>query len=235
MMDGFTGFPPQGLAFLKGLAENNHQSFFSAHRGEYEEGLLEPAKALVLALGTELQRRFSQDLRAEPKVGKSLFRINRDLRFSKDKTPYNPWLDVVFWEGGEDARTCPGFILRVAPDHVVLGAGVFSFPPEQHRRFLDATLDEEQGGLLADILRALQISSPPVKLTQPTRGRVPRGLPRDHPRSDLLRLERLHATVQEGIPEEIHRQEFVRWCADRYGRFLPLHQWLVAHLTAASP
>jgi len=229
-MSDFIGFPPRGLAFLRGLSEDNTKDYFSAHRGDYDQGVSEPAQALVKALGRELQLRLSGNIRAEPKVGKSLFRIHRDLRFSKDKTPYHPWADFVFWEGGEDARTCPGFFLRIAADHVALGTGVFQFPPEALERFRRAIADEGQGTLLTTILDTLQTQHPSVELSPPSRARVPAPFPGDHPRSALLRLERFHASTQEGVPEEVYGRDFVSWCVDRYHKFLPLHRWLVHNL-----
>lgn len=65
----------------------------------YEREVVLPARALVADVGVRVKARISVGPRADPKVGRSLFLINRDLRFSKDKTPYNPWVDMIFWEG----------------------------------------------------------------------------------------------------------------------------------------
>jgi len=88
----FAGFPPEGLAFLDGLARDNTKAYFDAHRATYESALLEPAKAFVVALGEELHTRVSPAIRAEPRVNGSILRINRDTRFSADKTPYKDHL-----------------------------------------------------------------------------------------------------------------------------------------------
>ncbi len=95
----FSGFSEPALAFLSGLAADNSRSFFEANQDVFKQGLQEPARALVADLGIAVKATISDGLQAEPKVGKSLFRINRDLRFSRDKTPFHPWIDMVFWEG----------------------------------------------------------------------------------------------------------------------------------------
>ena len=82
----FEGFGQEGLDFLAGLREDNSKAYFEAHRTEYTNGLFEPAKAFVSAVGAELHARVSPDLQAVPKANGSLFRINRDVRFSADKT-----------------------------------------------------------------------------------------------------------------------------------------------------
>jgi uncharacterized protein (DUF2461 family) len=79
------------------MAQDNTKRFFDTHRAVYTRQLLEPAKALIAALGKQLQARVSAELRAEPRVGGgSLFRIANDLRFTPDKPPYKTYLDIPF-------------------------------------------------------------------------------------------------------------------------------------------
>src|SRR5579862_1483254 len=96
----FEGFPRSGLEFLSGLAANNNKAWFEEHRNEYEKCLLEPAKDLVVDLGSKLQDQVSPNIQADPRFNGSIMRISRDIRFSKDKSPYKNWLGLWFWEGG---------------------------------------------------------------------------------------------------------------------------------------
>ncbi len=82
----FSGFDPGLLAFLRDLGKNNDKKWFDAHRSEYESLYLEPAKRFVEAIGPGLAK-ISRELRAEPRVNGAIMRINRDTRFSNDKTP----------------------------------------------------------------------------------------------------------------------------------------------------
>lgn len=81
----FTGFRPEAIDFLADLAQNNDRSWFQPRKGEFEALLKEPMEALVAALATTFEAR-RLPLQADPK--RSIFRIYRDTRFSKDKSPH---------------------------------------------------------------------------------------------------------------------------------------------------
>ena len=118
-------FPAETLAFLTDLRTHNEKAWFDANRARYESGFIEPAKAFVEAIGPELSDLVPR-IHAEPSVGGSIFRINRDIRFSSDKRPYKDHLDFWFWEGDRKAAASALF-LRVWPDGVVVGVGAHGF------------------------------------------------------------------------------------------------------------
>jgi uncharacterized protein (TIGR02453 family) len=97
-MSMFGGFPKGTAKFLRGLSKNNEKAWFEAHRGDYQTGYVEPALAFVEAIGPRLQK-ISPSISFEPKINGSLFRINRDVRFAKDKRPYKDHIDLWFWHG----------------------------------------------------------------------------------------------------------------------------------------
>ena len=74
-----------------------------------------PALAFVAAIGPRLQK-ISPSVAFEPKINGSLFRINRDVRFAKDKRPYKNHIDMWFWHGDKRGWASPGFFFRLAPD-----------------------------------------------------------------------------------------------------------------------
>jgi uncharacterized protein (TIGR02453 family) len=225
----FTGFGPDAMGFLEGLSVDNSVSWFDAHRPTYEQQVFAPLKSLVVAVGEQLQDRVGPGIRFEPKVGKSMFRINRDLRFSKDKTPYHTHLDAVFWEGSRP-RSSPGFILRIAPDEVVVGAGVFGLAGERLDRWRAAVLDDDRGPELVDVIDESRTALRGATLSEPTRKSVPRGLPADHPRADLLRRDGLHLSATVPTPALITSARFARWVVDRHAELAGLHRWLVREL-----
>ena len=101
----FTGFKPEAIQFLVDLAVNNDRTWFQPRKGEYERLLKEPLEAMIAALGERFEAR-GIPLRADP--AKSPFRIYRDVRFSKDKSPYKTNLGASFpWigEGAEPTTT----------------------------------------------------------------------------------------------------------------------------------
>ena len=95
-------FPQETVAFLTDLRAHNEKAWFEANRARYDSGFIEPAKAFVEAIGPELNDLVPR-IHAEPSVGGSIFRINRDIRFSSDKRPYKDHLDFWFWEGDRHA------------------------------------------------------------------------------------------------------------------------------------
>src|SRR5204863_1252175 len=124
-----TGFRPEAIQFLADLAENNDRAWFQARKAEYERLLKEPLEALCLALAERFEQRgipFTSDPVRSP------FRIYRDVRFSKDKSPYKtnisasfPYRDSVGGSGshaGEGSN--PGGYFHMGPGQVYIGGGM---------------------------------------------------------------------------------------------------------------
>ena len=108
----FAGFTPEAIQFLADLGQNNDRAWFQPRKAEFERLLKEPFEAMIVALAERLEAR-GVPMRADPK--RSPFRIYRDTRFSKDKSPYKDHLGASFpWLGGSGrpekvaARTTSG-------------------------------------------------------------------------------------------------------------------------------
>lgn len=121
----FPGFPPELLRFLKQLSKNNNRDWFQANKSRYEEELLEPSLAFIAAMADPIAK-ISPHFRAVPKrMGGSLMRIYRDLRFAKDKSPYKTNVGIQFrHKAGKDVHA-PGFYFHIDPNEVFLGAGIW--------------------------------------------------------------------------------------------------------------
>jgi uncharacterized protein (TIGR02453 family) len=227
----FTGFPAAGLEFLAGIARDNTKAYFDAHRTAYETGLLEPAKAFVVAFGDELRARVSAGIRAEPRVNGSILRINRDTRFSADKSPYKDHLDLWFWEGEGPSRERPGFFLRLRPATVLVGAGMHRFDRALLEAYRQAVGAERTGRELeAAIARATELTG--VSVRGEAYKRVPQGYAPDHPRADLLRHNALYVSGEWDLPAETGDARFAAWVAERLERMAPVERWLTAVLDA---
>src|SRR5438105_4280903 len=122
----FAGFPPQTIHFLDELSHHNTREWFQEHRADYEAVYLQPARELVLSIGERLDE-LGDGLHAEPKVHGSIFTVNRDVRFSKDKSPFKTHLDLWFWHGDGPSRDRPGYFLRLTAEALTLGAGMHAF------------------------------------------------------------------------------------------------------------
>lgn len=223
----FDGFGPDAMAFLEGLEADNTKTYFDANRATYDTEVALPLKQLVIAVGERLADGPAPEIQFEPKIGKSMFRINRDLRFSKDKTPYHPHLDLAWWQG-DHAKTSPGFILRIRPDVILTGVGVFALADERLSRFRAAVVGEA-GEELDRLVSAATSSIKGASLSEPSRKRVPKGFDADHPRASYLLFDGLHMSATEPTPASITSGRFAKLVADRLTRYADLHRWLVTN------
>lgn len=225
-MPEFDGFPRNTLTFLRGLSRNNDKTWFDAHRADYARYYLEPAKSFVAAAGEAL-RRLQPGLTAEPRVNGSIFRINRDMRFTSDKRPYKDYLDIWFWEG-ERQTAVSGFYFRLTPKSLGLGAGAHRFDRDRLGRYRDAVVDATAGPGLKRAVGAVQKTGWHVEGEHFKR--TPSGYEATGEAERLLRFNALWTGQDEGIPDVLYGPELVDYCRERWRRSLPLHRWLVRSL-----
>jgi uncharacterized protein (TIGR02453 family) len=131
-------FSPDLFSFLSDLRAHNDRDWFAANKHRYEEDVLEPALAFIDAFASRLEK-ISPHFRADARPsGGSLFRIYRDTRFSKDKTPYKTNVGIHFrHELAKDAHA-PGFYLHMGPGEVFAGGGMWHPPTEAATRIREA-------------------------------------------------------------------------------------------------
>ena len=132
----FDGFDDATFKFLHGLKKNNKKIWFEAHRDEYEFSLRNPTKALVLAMADVFDE---LDMPVEASLKRSLFRINRDIRFSADKSPYKTHIGISFPIVGTAKEEWCGFYMGFEPQgakgiSVFIGGGVYQPMPPQLKR-----------------------------------------------------------------------------------------------------
>ena len=185
----FAGFTPDAIQFLADLAENNDRAWFGPRKGEYERLLKEPLEALCVALQERFETR-GLPLSADP--GRSPFRIYRDVRFSKDKSPYKTNVAAAFrWtEGGatmSHAEGDPGGYFHLAPGEAFVGGGMWHPPAAKLAAFRAAVRDRpaEVRAMLDAPAFAARFGS----LSGDRLKRVPPGFPADHPEAELLKLK----------------------------------------------
>jgi len=224
---GFEGFTDGTLRFLGELAEHNDRDWFAANRRRYEADVLDREKAFVTAMGDELAPLSAVSggpVHAEPRVSGSIFRINRDTRFTRDKSPFKTHADVWFWVGN-DRKTAPGYFVRIVARGIWIGGGVHMLTPEQLTRMRQAIAEEPSGGAIQAIVDGLREDG--YYVGDEAYKRVPRGFAADHPRGELLRFGSLHAMKQDlPVPPEFYSDAFVGWCASQFSDFAPLVEWL---------
>jgi uncharacterized protein (TIGR02453 family) len=218
-------FSPEALDFLRRLEANNEREWFHAHRDEYDRLLLEPARDFVEAFGA-LADRLGEGVDADPRVGRSIMRVNRDTRFSRDKRPYKTHLDLWFPQGVGPSPERPGFWFRLTADRLILGSGMHHFERPILERFREAVADRQLG---AELVRAVdEVRAGGGELGGQTYKRVPAGYEVDERRGELLRHSGLYAWVEHvPPPPETHSPDFPAFCVDRYATLVPVQRWLL--------
>jgi uncharacterized protein (TIGR02453 family) len=143
------GFNPAALRFLRGLAKNNNKEWFEAHREEYETEVREPMRDLIGEMN-ERFKTFAPEIGGDPK--RSMFRINRDIRFSKDKSPYKTHAACWFNHrrastrvGSEADTGSAGFYFHLQPGKSFVGGGVWMPPRPSLNKLRDAIADDPTG------------------------------------------------------------------------------------------
>ncbi len=224
----FEGFSDATLSFLDGVAANNTREWFDVHRGDYKQHFVGAAQSFVVAIGQRLAP-VVPGLRAEPRVNGSIFRLNRDTRFSRDKTPYKTHMDIMWHVGEGRSRELPGFFFRMYPHSVMLGAGMHGFDKNVLAAYREAA-GSSDGARLVSILSELSdydVGGQHYK-------RVPKGFDADHPRGDLLKHNAMHAGIEfSPLPAEAGSVEFVDFVADHFETLAPLLMWVSEVVTAS--
>lgn len=216
-------FSQDTLQYFSDLAENNHRDWFEHNRKRYEKSVLQPARDFVLEMGQRLKK-IAPNLRAVPRVDHSIFRIHRDVRFSKDKSPYKTFLGMFFWDDRLKKLESPGFYLHVEPVQLMLGCGVYNLAGDALTRFRDALVDQEMGERFRQIVDELP---PQVTLGRSHYKRVPKGYDPDHPNARYLLFNGCYSSWEIDIPEHFIKEDFVDFAFEHFRAVSPLHRWLV--------
>jgi uncharacterized protein (TIGR02453 family) len=222
---GFDGFADRDARFFRALAKNQKRDWFEVHRREYEEGWLAPMKALLADVRERIDRLYPRHPIGAPKV----FRIYRDVRFSKDKSPYKTHIGgYLAIEGAGAAPAAPvALYLHVGAKEVFVGAGHYMMDAAQLARFRHDVLDDARGGALAAILRKLERAGFSIDSREELQ-RVPRGFDASHPRADLLRRKGLFVGFPELPRALLVDRKLVDWIAGHVKRTVPFVEWLAA-------
>ncbi|MAU09541.1 MAG: TIGR02453 family protein [Anaerolineaceae bacterium] len=225
----FEGFPAGAGQFLRDLRDNNNKEWFEAHKQTYIDALRTPAQAFVMVVGERLQDIISPEVYYDTRTNGSgsLMRINRDVRFSKDKSSYKENLAMIWWQGPGKKMQNPAFGLQITPTGVGMMAGMFGFDKDQLVLYRDAVDDDKKGKVLESAVAKVQKAGD-YELFGEALKKVPRGYDADHPRADLLKYKGLYAHLKQDLPQEIiNSADFVDITVEHLVNMAPIQQWLV--------
>jgi uncharacterized protein (TIGR02453 family) len=226
----FRRFPDETQAFLRSLRANNRRDWFEAHQEAYQRSYVEPAKAFVEEAGRRL-RAFVPEIRAEPRILGSIFRIHRDTRHAPPDRPYKDHLDFWFWQGPR-SRAVSGLFARVAPDFVGIGVGCHGFDPERLAIFRAAVAAHTSGGDLS--VAAAAVEQAGYELSGRAYKRMPKGHPQDGPASRFLLFKALYVHVDEPASIAVSDGAVIETCLQHWRALLPLHEWITRHVQDAA-
>jgi uncharacterized protein (TIGR02453 family) len=142
-------FTQQGMIFLEKLTRHNDRDWFQQHKSEYEDNVRTPALNFIDDIKNELAHISPHFLAVAKKAGGSLMRVHRDVRFSKDKSPYKTNIGIQFrHEVGKDVHA-PGFYLHVQPDECFIGVGIWRPDSTALSKIRDAIIERDKAWLAA--------------------------------------------------------------------------------------
>jgi uncharacterized protein (TIGR02453 family) len=215
-----TGFPTEGLQFLKRLKRNNNREWFADNKATYEESVKKPMHTLVEMLASEFEK-FAPEIQASPKT--SLYRIHRDTRFSKDKSPYKTHAAAVFSARPLGKHEGAGFYFHIAPAELLIGGGLYMAEPEDLQAVREAIAANP--ARLTRILQNKAFRRMFGELTGQQLTRVPRGFAATHPAADYLRYKQFLAA--RTLPSEAATsRNFARTLVETFKTLHPFIQFL---------
>ncbi|HEU4666161.1 MAG TPA: DUF2461 domain-containing protein [Arthrobacter sp.] len=208
-MTTFQGIPAGAFGFYEGLEDNNNREWWQEHKDSYLSLVREPLSLLLAEL--------------EPRFGPAkLFRPNRDIRFSEDKSPYKTAQGAV-----ASAQEGIGYYLQISAEGLLVGGGYHSHTPAQlarYRNSVDASSTGESLGQIVEAVAAAGFAVEGEKLKT-----VPRGYAREHPRAELLKHKSLSASVNLGRPDWLATPGAVPEIGKLWEDLRPLVDWVSRH------
>jgi uncharacterized protein (TIGR02453 family) len=218
----FAGFPKAGLDFLRKLKKNNNRPWFQARKPEYEENLRFPMQCLIAGLGVRLHDD-APEIEFNPR--KSIFRIYRDTRFSKNKSPYKTNIGAWFGLRGVKGETeTPGLYVGVGTDEVFAGGGLY-MPSGEQLKAIRGSIAENPDEYLA-VVRAPRFRKRFGGIQGAVLSRSPLGYPPDHPMIEHLRHKQFFAGV-ELDEKACYAPRFLETVSVVFADTMPLIRWLV--------
>ncbi len=222
-MSAFTGLPNDYFKFFRELKANNNREWFNDNKQRFRDSVQEPLSAFVEAMAPKLKK-ISKHILSDPRLnGGSVFRIYKDVRFSKNKTPYKTHGGVQFRHAlGKDAHA-PGFYVHLDPEEIFYGGGMWMPPAPPLLAVREAIRDKSAQWKKATTSAAFTKRFGDVRgdaLTRP-----PRGFDADHPQIEDIKRKSFFA-MAEGNPAATKKADFVDDVASAFADAKPFMKFL---------
>lgn len=215
MTKPFAGFPPAALVFYEQLQVNNSRTWWSEHKDTYGSEIRDPMRALLDALAAEFGPA-------------RIFRPNRDVRFSKDKSPYKEHIGAI-----AQIEDAVGYYVQLSARGLMTAGGWYSPLGPQTARFR-AAVDSPAVAPLEEGLGRLRRARPAFIIDGAPLKTRPRGYPVDHPRIELLRCTQLVASREYGAPVWLQTRKVLDVVRKDWRAMAPVVEWLADHVGPGS-
>lgn len=203
----FSGWPEEAHEFYVGLAADNTKTYWERHKSVYLNAVRAPMEELLAELA--------------PEFGEGrIFRPYRDVRFSRDKSPYKINIAATLADGG---------YVQFSTDGLAAGSGIYHMAADQLARFRAAIDDADSGGQLADLVAEVRAKDIAIAAHDALRT-APRGYPRDHPRIELLRMKGLITWKQWPTGEWLSHGSAKHRVVEFLRQSRPITEWLDTHV-----
>jgi uncharacterized protein (TIGR02453 family) len=203
----FRGWPVEAVEFYEGLEADNTRTYWQDHKSVYDDLVRGPMDELLAELA--------------PKFGAGrIFRANRDVRFSRDKSPYKTAIGATLERGG---------YVQFSAEGLATGCGLYMPAPDQLERYRQAVADDHSGRQLVRIVERARSAG--LEITaHDTLKTAPRGYPKDHPRIELLRHKGLIAWKQWPVGAWLGTRKAKDRVVEVLQAAKPLNDWLNKHV-----
>ena len=224
-MTRFKGFADARGKFFEALAKNQKREWFQAHKEEFEAGWNQPMKDLLADLRDAIDRSYAHCDLDEPKV----FRIFRDVRFSKDKSPYKTHVAgcIPTKRSAKITETPVAVYMHFGTDNVI-ASGLYRMDAPVLARYRSAVADDARGKELVKIVAKLEKEGFAAdSMHDGVLKKVPKEFDPDHPRGELLKRKSLGVSYPALPKGRLASPELLPWLVDRSKKVVPLVEWLV--------
>ncbi|MEW5814705.1 MAG: DUF2461 domain-containing protein [Spirochaetota bacterium] len=223
----FNGFTKNTVVFYEELAVNNDKLWFQENKERYKEYVLLPAQNFVIEMSQRLMS-LSPGVIGDtrPNGAGSIFRIQRDIRFSKDKSPYKTHLGIFFWEGMGKKMESSGFYFHLEPPNLLLYAGIYEFDKQQLEEFRSSVVHPKYGKELKKAVEKV-LSAGSYKIGGSHYKKIPRGYDGNHENAEFLLYNSLYSVSEQKIPDQFYSDKLVDYCFKKFSDMYPIHQFIV--------
>ena len=219
----FDGFPKEGMDFLKKLKKNNNRPWFQKHKEIYDESVRFPMQCLIASL-SERMADIAPEIEFNPK--KSIFRIYRDVRFSKNKAPYKTNIAASFGYRAKkkSAVETPGLYIGISPGEIYIGGGLY-MPSGDQLKAIRKMMVEKPDEYLA-IVDDKRFKREFDGIEGEKLAKAPLGYPKDHPMIEHLKHKQFFVGKEYDDESMCLKKDFINRVVQAFADTMPLVRWL---------